>query len=76
MAGMAGRPRKDPTGADLVSMNLKVIDQVKQAAIDAARANGLSLTDYICLLIAEDSPGRLPSTVVPSRQEVIFAQSA
>lgn len=57
-------------------MNLKIIDQVKQAAIDAARASGLSLTDYICLLIADDSPGQLPDAVVPRRQEVIFPRSA
>lgn len=57
-------------------MNLKVIDQVKQVAVDAAKAHGLSLTDYICLLIAEDSPDRLPAAIVRGRQEVIFARSA
>lgn len=57
-------------------MNLRVIDQVKRAAVDAAKANGLSLTDYICRLIAEDSAERLPAAAALGRQEVLFARSA
>ncbi|MFC9982680.1 hypothetical protein [Gordonia sp. NPDC127522] len=68
---MAGRPRKDPTGADLAPMNLKVLAQVKEIAANTARSNGLTLTDYVCLLIAEDNRDQLPSTVVPMRQEVM-----
>ncbi|MEY1677727.1 hypothetical protein AB4Z55_26500 [Gordonia sp. ABKF26] len=68
---MAGRPRKDPTGADLAPMNLKVLAQVKETAVAAALSRGLTLTDYVCLLIAEDNRDRLPSTVVPMRQEVL-----
>lgn len=52
-------------------MNLKVLARVKETAVDTALSRGLTLTDYVCLLIAEDNRDRLPSTVVPMRQEVL-----
>lgn len=50
MAGMAGRPRKDPDG--LVAMNFAVPGALKQAVRDGARDHGLSMVDYIAALVA------------------------
>lgn len=66
---MAGRPRKDPAGLELVRCVVKMRQDVKRVAQVAARSHGLTLTDYLCALIAEDNPTELTS--VPLLQEVL-----
>ncbi len=66
---MAGRPRKDPSGAPLVSCNLNVPGRVKDAAKAAAAAHGVPMVDYVCALIAQDNPEVL--AWVPALQEVL-----
>lgn len=69
MVPMAGRPRKDPTGADLIPTTFKMRADAKRVAIAAARRHGMTLTDYLHALIAEDNPTELQS--VPMLQEVL-----
>ena len=66
---MAGRPRKDPSGLELVHCTVKMRQDIKRTAQAAARRHGLTLTDYLCALIAEDNPTELQS--VPTLQEVL-----
>jgi len=66
---MAGRPRKDPAGLELVQCTVKMRQDVKRVAQEAARRHGLTLTDYICAMIAEDNPNQLES--VRLLQEVL-----
>ncbi len=69
MSAMAGRPRKDPSGLDLVKCTIKMRQDVKRVAQEAARRHGLTLTDYLWALIAEDNPTELESALL--LQEVL-----
>lgn len=69
MSAMAGRPRKDPAGLELVHCTVKMRQDVKRVAKAAAQQHGLTLTDYLCALIAEDNPTELKS--VRLLQEVL-----
>ena len=48
---------------------VKMRQDVKRVAQEAARRHGLTLTDYICAMIAEDNPDQLQS--VRTLQEVL-----
>ena len=48
---------------------VKMRQDIKRTAQEAARRHGLTLTDYLCALIAEDNPTELQS--VPMLQEVL-----
>lgn len=51
---MAGRPRKDPNGQDLVRVGFAVPPSLDKAFRDGARAHGLTLVDYFSALVAAD----------------------
>lgn len=70
---MAGRPRKDPSGLDLVQCTVKMRQDVKRVAQEAARRHGLTLTDYLCAMIAEDNPTELESAL---RFQEVLPESA
>ncbi|MFJ6099327.1 hypothetical protein [Williamsia muralis] len=71
---MAGRPRKDPTGDDLVNLNFKVPGRVKTIAKAAAADHGMNVTDYLIALILNDNPSE--STGAVGLQEVLLRKSA
>lgn len=53
---MAGRPRKDPSGQDLVPFRMKSPVLIKEVARRKARAKGKNLTEYVLGLILADNP--------------------
>lgn len=63
-----GRPKKDPTGAELVSTHLKFRGRVKSVGVQKARQHGLSFTDYVERLIEADNPDLLSTNGI---QEVL-----
>ena len=71
---MAGRPRKDPTGHDLVNLNFKVPGRVKEIAKAAAADHGMNVTDYLIALILNDNPRTATGAV--GLQEVLLRKSA
>lgn len=53
---MAGRPRKDPSGQDLVPFRMKSPVLIKEVARRKAKAKGKNLTEYVLGLILADNP--------------------
>ena len=49
---MAGRPKKDPTGAALVPITLAVTGTANKVIRSEAAARSMSLVDYLCALVA------------------------
>lgn len=66
---MAGRPKKDPTGAALVPITLAVTRTANNVIRAEAAARNMSLVDYLCALVAADTGQQLPG--VPPLQEVL-----
>lgn len=66
---MAGRPKKDPTGAALVPITLAVTGTANKVIRSEAAARSMSLVDYLCALVAADTGQQLPG--VPPLQEVL-----
>ncbi|MGK9274533.1 hypothetical protein KXR83_26425 [Williamsia muralis] len=63
-----GRPKKDPTGAELKSTHLKFRGRIKSVGVAKARAHGMSFTDYVERLIEADNPDLLDTNGI---QEVL-----
>lgn len=53
---MAGRPRKDPSGQDLVPFRMRSPVLIKEVAKRKAKAKGTNLTEYVLGLILADNP--------------------
>lgn len=71
---MAGRPRKDPTGHDLVNLNFKVPGRVREVAKAAAADHGTTVTDYLIALILNDNPRTADGAA--GLQEVLLRKTA
>lgn len=52
---------------------VKMRQDVKRVAQEAARRHGLTLTDYLCAMIAEDNPTELESAL---RFQEVLPESA
>lgn len=52
---MAGRPRKDPYGQQLVQRNVAIPPALDEAFRAGARRHGLTLVDYFAALVARDA---------------------
>ena len=65
---MAGRPRKDPSGAPLAKLHLSPTQRADQVIRAGAARRNMSVVDYVCALVAADTGECLPG--VPALQEV------
>ena len=74
MVAVAGRPRKDPSGASLVPISIAVTGVADTAIRRRAAERGRSIVDYICALAAADSGCEFPG--VPPLQEVLDLQDS
>lgn len=74
MVAMAGRPRKDPSGASLVPISIAVTGVANNVIRARAAERGMSIVDYLCALAAADSGCELPG--VPPLQEVLDLQDS
>lgn len=74
MVPMAGRPRKDPSGASLLPITIAVTGVADKAIRAQAARHGMSIVDYLCALVAADSGCALPG--VPPLQEVFDLQDS
>ncbi|GAB88141.1 hypothetical protein [Gordonia rhizosphera] len=71
---MAGRPRKDPSGEDLVNLSLSTTKVLRATIHAAAKARGMYVVDYLGALVANDLGQPIPG--VPPLKEVLDLRSS